>query len=185
MTAGQVQIRSLSGITFTGVTIQTTNELSMSATVDSDATLGARDFEIQIGSGKYRIFNGLSIDKNWDNYAFWQNVSPIGYNATNHTGKLKVEFSETIVDTGSFSVDKNYGTTDLVPEITTQSVSGKILELTLTGVVAGVGYDVTFSGITFSGGKTLNEYNSKAFFSYFDGTYANQILPPIVNYSFP
>lgn len=48
-----------------------------------------------------------------------------------------------------------------------------------------MGYNLTFSGITFSGSKVLNDYNNSVFFSFFDGNYANQILPPIVNYSFP
>jgi len=80
--------------------------LTLSVSVDSDAVLGSRDFEINIGTGKYRIFNGLRIEKNRDDYAFWQNVSPSNYNVTNKTGKVKIEFSEVITDTGSISVEK-------------------------------------------------------------------------------
>lgn len=98
---------------------------------------------------------------------------------------LRVEFSDVISSIGTLSVDKNYGTTNLTPSITTESMSGNILELSLAGVESGVGYDLSFSGITFNGGKILNEYNNRVFFSFFDGNYNTQILPPIVNYSFP
>jgi len=66
-----------------------------------------------------------------------------------------------------------------------QTKSGKLLELSLTGVEVGVEYQLRFTDLSFSGGKTLNEYNANASFSFSDGNYANQILPPIVSYSFP
>lgn len=157
----------------------------MQAVISTGATLGDRDLAVTVAGTNYKLFNAFYIDKNWDNYAFWNNVSPTNLNASAKTGQLKIEFSDIISTTGDLSVDKNYGTTTLIPEITAQSNSGNILSLTLTGVESGVGYDLTFSGITFNGGKVLNEYNNKVFFSFFDGNYSNQILPPIVNYSFP
>ena len=185
VTAGQISIGSQSGITFSNIVKDDSNKIHFDVAVSSDAKLGNRDIAVTVAGTPYKLFNAFWIDRNWDNYAFWHNVSPDNYNDSLKTGRLKIEFSDVISNIGDLSVDKNYGTTALTPSITAETSSGNFLTLTLTGVESGVGYDLSFSGISFVGGKILNEYNNKVFFSFFDGNYSNQILPPIVQYSFP
>lgn len=185
VSVGQINIGSLSGMTFSSIAVDDANKIHFQAVISNGATLGNRDLSVTVDGTNYKLFNAFMIDKNWDNLVFWQNVSPTNYNVGAKTGQLKVEFSEDITSIGDLSVEKNYGTTTLMPAITSPASSGNILTLTLTGVESGNGYDLSFSGIAFSGGKVLNDNNNKVFFSFFDGNYANQILPPIVNYSFP
>ena len=112
------------------------SKIHFDAVVSTGATLGSRDISVTVAGTNYKLFNAFWIDKNWDNYAFWQNISPINYDDSAKTGQLRIEFSDTIASVGDLVVDKNYGTTTLAPSITAQTSTGNTLSLILTGVTS-------------------------------------------------
>ncbi len=96
VTSGQISIGTLSGITFSNIVVDEANKIHFQSDISTGAVLGSRDISVTVAGTNYKLFNAFWIDKNWDNYAFWQNISPINYNDSAKTGQLKIEFSDTI-----------------------------------------------------------------------------------------
>ncbi len=160
--------------------IEITDENFATATiaVAGNASTGARDLVVTVGTTEYRLEYALFIERDTTNIARMLGVFPAIYDATAQTGTVNIDYDTDIVGVPTAEIFSEGGTN--TPVVENISVSGSQLSVSLSNVVSGQEYELIFSKLAFDG-KTADD-RVRPVFRFFDANadYDDRELPPIV-----